>query len=116
MFTFEILLRRSYYNFSSFSGCIDSSNSHLLKVPHWGGGGSGEGWGRGEGGKRGVELDEEDLVQVLGFLVTGALNSYFCFQVEMSLSGMAWVEGKDPTLRSLFAAQACLLSTSTIFT
>ena len=73
-------------------------------------------------GKRGgrkeewVELDEEDLVQVLGFLVTGALNSYFCFQVEMSLSGMAWAEGEDPTLRSLSTAQTCLLSTSPIFT
>ena len=86
-------------------------------MPHWGGGGSGEGVGKRGGRKEEwVELDEEDLVQVLGFLVTGALNSYFCFQVEMSLSGMAWVEGKDPTLRSLFAAQACLLSTSTIFT
>ena len=35
-------------------------------------------WCRWEG------LDEEDLVQVLGLLVIGALNSYFCFQVEMS--------------------------------
>ena len=32
--------------------------------------------------------------------MTSALNSYFYFQVEMSLSGKAWAEGKDSTLRS----------------
>ena len=52
----------SCFNFSSFSGCIDSSKSHLLKVPHWGGGGQGVGK---RGGGR-MWLDDDDLVQVGG--------------------------------------------------
>ena len=84
--TLFLFLRRGIrFLFWFFSDSAGLSDSYFQRVPQWGGVGGGVGEGGGRVGWEMVKggLKEDDLLQVLGFLMMGIFRSVSNFQVGL---------------------------------